>query len=391
MPAVMVADATVDSSIPALEALVHELRQFQEDFAPRADDTDQSGQYHTPSPPTRDRSLLVQVQQQALQLAAAEYQLLTVRQESRDLRSALDRAEAEKAYLQKQIALNAAARSEVATLDVVQKEFTKLKQYLDFRLEHFVGQFTAHASEPSSPSAPAYPSPFSTAKSTPPKIRAKVKRRQPLTHAWEVDSPSSASHSLDHSKDCDCSVSCRQWAERVTAESAATDGEASHWNPYSYSAYMSPITAAILKGDHHGPDCPCIICMQWSTPSIQDRCRSAPGRPCSCYDCSLADILLDRADKEERPSHSAKSSIHSTHSTCYEPSESRTHSLAASKTFGNDSYSLMLNHMLNSTTGSPTATVKRASVRLRTNSGASARGGWTPPTAPSVCPPPSVR
>lgn len=295
--------------------------------------------------------------------------------------------------LKKQVAQNATAKCEIATMDVMQKEFTKLKNYLDYRLGDFLSQLTTramgHAS--TSVSAPAFSSaPLDVTQSVPPKAQAKGKRRQSLIHEWEVDATtvSQVPHRRDHSQDCDCSVTCLQWSEK------GVTNEPLHCNPNSYSTNVSPISAAILKANHHGKDCYCIICMQWSGPPNQERCSSASGRPCSCCDCSLTPVLADRPDKEERLSHTAKSSIHSTHSThstCYEPSDSRfgqaTHSRAASQAFGNDSYSLMLNYMLNSNVGSPSGSVKRVSTRSRANSRAAE--GWTPPKAPSVCPPPS--
>ncbi|EKD01439.1 hypothetical protein A1Q2_04281 [Trichosporon asahii var. asahii CBS 8904] len=384
-----VATPKADASAPALEALVHELRQFREDFAPRADELNPYDLPSTASPSPRDRALLVQVQQQALQLAAAEYQLLSAKRDAKDLRSALDEANADKARLQRQLALNTSAKSEIATMDVVQKEFTKLKRYLDFRLEHFIGQFSTSTPSRAFSSAPvSSPTAFVATKGSSLKTQATA-TRQPLLHAWRFETTTSQTpHRLDHPDDCNCSVACLQWGEVSAAETAIMGKEALHGNPSSYSNYMSPISAAILKGNHDGQNCHCIICMQWSTPPSPAHCGSSSGYACSGFGCrSTRAQTTDKADREGRPSHSAKSSIHSSHSTSNAPFNSRL-GQPSGKAFGNDSHSIMLNYMLNSNAGSPAGSVNRVSTRSRANSSA-AVSSWTPPKAPSVCPPPS--
>lgn len=277
-------------------------------------------------------------------------------------------------------------------MDVLQKEFTKLRQYLDFRLERILCQ----VSIPSIGSA-SYPVGTTTTTSTLSATEGAVAESQGRaecrqeTNAWDFKPASLVPHSLDHTQDCECSFACLQWAGKTAAEITAVDVGAGNKNQHSQLAYTSPVSAAILKGSHNGMDCHCIICKQWSGSVSERKCRSASGYPCSCYDCSLAHVLGERANQEGRPSHTPRSSIHSTHSTCYEPYDpplwQAIHSRAGSNAFKNNSPSLMLNYMLNSNAGSPPA--KRAPVRSANSN--SDVAGWTAPKAPSVCPPPSAR
>lgn len=392
--------------VPAIEALVHELRQFREDFAPKTVQLGQGPAAYSwflgqtdhpssPSPTLHNRRLLVQVQQQTFQLAALERELLTARQDAQALRIAHDKVMAEKAQLQVQVAHHSTAKADITTLDVLQKEFAKLKRYLDFYLENSLGPIstTSSGDVSSSEAAPAPDCPAATLRpSSEVQVKAEL-HHQASPPAYNTEFTSSSPHRLDHPQDCECSFACRQWGEQSVADGDGADLDTGSWDFYPRATRMSPVCAAILKGDHDCVNCNCAVCAQWSDASPHGRCRS-PSGSCSCYDCTLANVLADRAEQRDgRPAHSTKSSIHSIHSTCFEPSTSPLQNAAASpssnQAFERDPCLLMLNYMLNPHISScgGRASVKPVATRAHVNSSAEA-SGWTLPRAPSVCPPP---
>lgn len=381
---------TVDNSLPALAALVHELRQFREDFAPRAlTSVQESRRCSLPITPSErapvpsvspatssDRQLRVQVQQQALQLAAAEYQLLNAKQEARDLRHALERALAEKKGLEERASVT---KPEIDTLEVLQKEFKKLREHIDQRLEQFAIQLAtqppANKIPPEAAPGPSLP----VAKNCPRKASDEADRHE-QTGKWDSNCKrlSKEAHPLDHPEDCECSFTCLQWAGKFA--SVPSLGPTDPWPHWIFSSLVGAPSSN--PGDL-GPDCLCMICRSWVEAPRHVAPTSVSG--CHTLHCDRNHAADERCGRG--PLNSIKKSTPSTHSTRFEsPSTPPIKQAVLPRTPGKerncDSCPVTLQYMLN-----PTASPKLTGTRSRANSGTMA-SSWTAPTAPSVCPAP---